>query len=55
MTGAEPVDAPCVIDGKIITGRGAGAAMDFALALCEVLFGHERATEMAKSVCYDHF
>lgn len=55
MTGAEPVDAPCVIDGKIITGRGAGAAMDFALSLCEVLFGHERAAEMAKSVCYDHF
>ena len=55
MTGAQPVNAPYVVDGKIITGRGAGAAMDFALALCEVLFGHEKAASMAKSVCYDHF
>lgn len=55
MTGAQPVDAACVVDGKIITGRGAGAAMDFALTLCEVLYGREQAVEMAKTVCYDHF
>ena len=52
MTGATAVDAPCVQDGKIITGRGAGAAFDFALTLCEVLCGKQTADEIAASVCY---
>lgn len=52
MTGAEPVAAPFVVDGKIITGRGAGAALDFGLALCEALFGHDRTVELANDVCY---
>ena len=29
-------------DGKIVTSRGAGTAMDFALKLVEVLAGQER-------------
>lgn len=53
MVGAEPISAPFVVDGKIITGRGAGAALDFGLALCEALFGHERAAELARDICYD--
>ena len=52
MIGAEPVAASFVVDGKIITGRGAGAALDFGLALCEALFGHDRAAELARDVCY---
>ena len=32
-------DAPVVIDGKIITSRGPGTAMDFALTLIETLGG----------------
>ncbi len=30
-----------VMDGKVLTSRGPGTAMDFALALVEVLAGHE--------------
>lgn len=35
------VDAPVVTDGKVITGRGPGTAMDFALQLIELLQGRE--------------
>jgi 4-methyl-5(b-hydroxyethyl)-thiazole monophosphate biosynthesis len=36
------LDAPVVVDGKVATSRGPGTAMDFALALIELLVG--RAT-----------
>jgi 4-methyl-5(b-hydroxyethyl)-thiazole monophosphate biosynthesis len=32
-------EAPVVVDGKIITSRGPGTAMDFALTLIETLCG----------------
>ncbi|WP_456407568.1 DJ-1 family glyoxalase III [Thiolapillus sp.] len=36
------VDQPVVIDGKVITSRGPGTAMDFALELIEKLVGTQR-------------
>lgn len=41
------------VDGKIITGAGMGVALDFALALTEVLFDTEKAESLRKSVLAD--
>jgi 4-methyl-5(b-hydroxyethyl)-thiazole monophosphate biosynthesis len=35
-----------VTDGKIITSRGPGTAMDFALTLIETLVGKEKRDEV---------
>lgn len=39
--GAIVTENPVEVDGKLITGRSPGAAMDFALMLIEQLSGHE--------------
>ena len=44
-------NARVVIDGKIATSRGAGTALDFGLALVELLFSQERAEEVGRSIC----
>lgn len=36
------LDDPVVVDGRVVTSRGPGTAMDFALRLIEVLVGRER-------------
>jgi 4-methyl-5(b-hydroxyethyl)-thiazole monophosphate biosynthesis len=41
--GLELSEAPVVVDGRIVTSRGAGTAMDFALALIELLCGRAAA------------
>jgi protein deglycase len=40
-----------VLDGKLITSRGAGTALDFALKLVEKLVSAEKAKEIASSIC----
>ena len=37
-----------VVDGKLITSRGPGTALEFALALVTQLYGEEKANEVAK-------
>lgn len=39
-------DQPIVIDGQVITSRGPGTAMDFALTLIETLVGKTRRDEV---------
>lgn len=39
-----------VIDGKVITSRGPGTAMDFALTLVESLVGKEKRNEVEKGL-----
>jgi len=36
------IEDPVVIDGRVVTSRGPGTAMDFALQLIELLAGRER-------------
>ncbi len=40
-----------VIDGHVITSRGAGTALDFGLALVAALFSPKEATEIGRSIC----
>lgn len=39
-----------VVDGNLITSRGPGTAIDFALVLVDKLVGHEKASDVAKSM-----
>ena len=36
-----------MVDGKLVTSRGPGTALEFALALVEQLYGSEKAKEVA--------
>jgi len=41
-----------VLDGNLITSRGAGTAVDFGLALVRRLFGDNAAQEVAKAIMF---
>lgn len=43
---------PVVTDGTIITSRGAGTAIPFALKIVEILAGEKTAKEIKKSIIY---
>ncbi len=40
-----------VADGRLLTSRGAGTALDFALLLVEKLFSAQKAKEIGLSIC----
>ena len=46
VPGLEYVEQAVVTDGKVITSRGPGTAMDFALELIETLAGREKRDEV---------
>lgn len=43
-------DAPCIRDGKLITGASAGCAVPFALALIDALKGTQTANQVAQQI-----
>ena len=50
LTGAVPAADKVVCDGNIITSKGPGTAMDFALALVESIRGAQTAEELRKDL-----
>lgn len=52
LNGADVTYDTAVTDGNIITSRGLGTAIDFALAIITKLISGEKASEIAKSVVY---
>jgi len=45
-------DAPVVVDGKIITGRGVGSALDFGLKIVEIICGIDESEHLRKAIVY---
>ena len=53
LAGAKITDAAVAVDGKIITAKAAGAAMDFGFALVTALYGADAAGAIrTKMHCY---
>lgn len=52
LSGAVIMKVPVIQDGNIITSRGMGTAIDFALKLIEVLTDKLKAEEIAYSIIY---
>jgi len=50
LTDAQLDDSRVVRDGRIVTGKAAGAAMEFAFALVEQLLGPEKVEEVNRSM-----
>ena len=52
LTGATPGAEAVIADGTVITSRGVGTAIPFALSLVEYLDSKERADALAESIVY---
>lgn len=52
LTGAVVKNDRVVVSGNVITSKGPGTAMDFALMLIEILKGKEAADKVAKGLLY---
>jgi 4-methyl-5(b-hydroxyethyl)-thiazole monophosphate biosynthesis len=48
LTGATVAYSPTAMDGKIVTGRGIGAALNFSLELVKMLDSKEKADKLAQ-------
>jgi len=54
LEGATISHAPVVQDGNIITSRGAGTALEFALKLVEISVGKEKAMNLREGMVVAH-
>lgn len=52
LTGAQAGSAPVAVDGTVITSRGVGTAIPFALALVRFFEGEKCAADLAASIVY---
>ncbi|KAJ0976003.1 hypothetical protein J5N97_017968 [Dioscorea zingiberensis] len=54
LTGQVDDETDVIIDGKLITGRGLGTVMDFALAIVNKFFGLQRTRSVAEGIVFDY-
>lgn len=52
LEGAEVAQDAVCVDGHVVTSRGMGTAIPFALKLAGLLCGEEKAEEIARSIIY---
>ena len=50
LYGAETVDCGVCTDGRVVTARGAGVSLEFALAITTLLCGEEKAKKIAEDI-----
>lgn len=53
LAGATVVNEGVVRDGNVITAKGMGVSLDFALAICELLAGKEKRDAIAQAIMYE--
>lgn len=54
LEGATVSHDPVVLDGRVVTSRGAGTALEFALKLVEVAAGPEKAKNLREGMIVAH-
>lgn len=47
LSAASAVESRVQQDGKVVTSRGPGTAMEYSVALIELLYGKEKANEVS--------
>ncbi len=52
VSNVELIDQTVVVDGNCVTSRGAGTACEFSLTLVELLYGKEKAHEVAQGMVF---
>lgn len=52
LTGAEITGEKVTVDGKFITGKGAGAAAEFGFVICEILKNKEVSVSLRNAMQY---
>lgn len=55
LANREAVESRVVVDGNVVTSRGPGTAIEFALALVSLLYGEEKAAEVAEPMLVRSF
>lgn len=53
LYGAEHCDEPLVIDGRVITAKAAGVAVDFGLALSALVTDGKTSSQVGKAIYYE--
>lgn len=53
ISSAEIIHQNVVVDGKVITGRGVGAAIEFSLKIVEIFSSKEESEKLRKNIVYN--